>query len=402
MLQGKTIILGVSGSIAAYKAAEIVSGLKKAEAGVKVIMTKGACEFITPLTLQTLSQNPVASELFLAPKNWEVEHIALADEADLFLLAPCTANVIGKLANGIADDLLTSTVMATRAPVFLAPAMNVKMYENPVTQHNLARLKQYGYREIEPEYGVLACGYQGKGRLAKVEDILQAVKSFFRTKEDLKGRTVLITAGATREAIDPVRYLTNRSTGKMGYALAKAAYLRGAEVKLVSGPSALKVPFGVEHIPVESARDMYKAVMAHFPECDLIIKAAAVADYRPVAVACQKVKKKSGIWSLELERNPDILYELGQNKGSRILVGFAAETENLLANAKGKIAKKNLDFIVANDLTVPGAGFGVDTNIVRIIDRSGRVEDYPQMSKFDLAGIILDKAAALLNIDRKN
>jgi len=394
LLQGKTIIVGVTGSIAAYKAAEVVSSLKKEGAIVKVIMTKGATEFISPLTLQTLSQNPVAVEMFTPPQNWEVEHISLADQADAFLLAPATANLIGKIAAGIADDLLTATVMATQAPVLIAPAMNVKMYENPLTQANIVRLAGLGYLFVEPEHGRLACGYEGKGRLAKLDKIIASIKQIIGRKKDLTGYKIMITAGATREPLDPVRFLSNHSTGKMGYALAEAAEQRGAEVVLISGQTNLPSPAGVKLIKIQTAREMHQAVFAHLEEVDIIIKSAAVADFRPKVVAAQKVKKAGAeeVWHLELERNPDILYELGQNKGKRVLIGFAAETNDLLNNAYQKMKKKNLDLIVANDLTLEGAGFAGDTNIVKIINSNQKIEEFPKMKKRELAEKILDKA----------
>jgi len=393
VLAGKTIVLGVTGSIAAYKAAEIISKLKKKRAQVKVIMTRAATEFITPLTLQTLSQNPVGVEQFAEPKSWEVEHISLAELGDIFLLAPASANLIGKLAAGIADDLLTSTIMAAAAPVVIAPAMNVRMYENPITQDNIAKLNRLGYHFIEPAFGMLACGYEGKGRLAEIETIVDQVERILLKNKDLRGIKIVVTAGPTREPVDPVRFLSNRSTGKMGYALAQQAAQRGAEVVLVSGPTSLSAPAGLKIIKVQTAREMRDAVFSHLPDSQVIIKAAAVADFRPKFVFEQKVKKGSELeeWQIELERNPDILYELGQHKGDRVLVGFAAETQDLLNNALAKIKKKNLDLIVANDLTLEGAGFGTDTNIVKIISRTGEVEEPPQMSKAALANKILDK-----------
>ena len=398
MLTGKTVILGVTGSIAAYKAGELISRLRKKNAVVKVIMTEAATKFIAPLTLQTLSQNPVSVEMFTEPKNWEVEHISLSEQGDIFLLAPASANLLGKLASGIADDLLTSTVMATTASVVLAPAMNVKMYENPVTQGNINKLQELGYYFIEPTFGMLACGYEGKGRLAEIDTIVEAVEKILLKNQDLSGKKVLVTAGATREPVDPVRFLSNHSTGKMGFALAQAAQERGAEVILVSGPTFLSCPKGVKQVKVQTAREMRDAVFANLSEIHIVIKAAAVADFRPKFVSEQKIKKGSDseTWTIELERNPDILYELGQNKGKKVLVGFAAETQNLLDNALAKIKKKNLDLIVANDITQLGAGFGVDTNIVKLIDKNGQVEKIPQMSKLALANQILDRVKSLV------
>jgi len=400
VLTGKIVILGVTGSIAAYKAAEIVSKLKEKNAQVKVVMTEGATKFITPLTMQTVSQNRVSLEMFTEPKNWEVEHISLSEQGDIFLLAPATANLIGKLAAGIADDLLTSTIMATTAPVVIAPAMNVKMYENPITQGNIRKLEGLGYQFIEPSFGMLACGYQGKGRLAEVDTVVETVVNVLLRQKDLIGKKILITAGPTRESIDPIRFLSNRSTGKMGFSLAQAARERGAEVVLISGPTPLAPPQGINLVRIQTAREMRDAVFANLEGSHIIIKAAAVADFRPKIVSDQKVKKSndSEIWTIELERNPDILYELGQNKGERVLVGFAAETQELLSNALKKIEKKNLDLIVANDVTQIGAGFGVDTNIVKIIHRNGQVEELPQMDKLHVANEILDRAKAILSL----
>lgn len=394
-MKGKCVVLGVTGGIAAYKAAEIISGLTKADVDVHVIMTEAAQRFITPLTLQTLSRNPVITDMFAEPKSWEVQHIALADRADAFLIAPASANIIGKLANGIADDMLSTTVMATTAPVIMAPAMNVHMYDNPVLQRNCQTLQALGYHFVDPAVGRLACGYEGKGRLAPVEQILEQTFSILRRQADLTGVTVLVTAGATREAIDPVRFITNHSTGKMGYAVAGAAQNRGARVILVSGPTNLPVPPGVEVMAVESAQEMHQAVLSRFPEADVVIKTAAVADYRPKTVSGQKVKKAEGEFHLELVRNPDILRELGQNKGKKILVGFAAETNDLHQYAARKIADKNLDMIVANDVTQPGAGFGTDTNIAAMIFPDGTHLDVPQTSKVHLANLILDQVKVL-------
>jgi len=398
VLSGKTVILGVTGSIAAYKAGELISRLKKKNAQVKVVMTKAATQFITPLTLQTLSQNPVAVELFAEPKNWEVEHISLSEQGDVFLLAPASANLIGKLAGGIADDLLTSTVMATTAPVVLAPAMNVKMYENALVQANISKLTKLGYHFIEPACGRLACGYEGKGRLAEIETIIEQTEKILLRKKDFLGQKILITAGATREPIDPVRFLSNRSTGKMGFSLAEAAIARGAEVVLISGATFLTPPPGVRQVQVQTAREMREAVLANLEGSWIVIKAAAVADFRSKVVARQKVKKGADneTWTLELERNPDILAELGLKKEGRILVGFAAESENLLENALAKIKKKNLDLIVLNDITQAGAGFEVDTNIVKIIDSQGQIEELPQMSKLAVADRILDAVRRIL------
>ena len=394
MFKGKEIILGVTGGIAAYKAVELLRLLTKAGANVHVIMTRSATEFVTPLTFQTLSMNPVSTSLFNLISEQEIGHISLADRADLFIIAPATANVIGKLANGIADDMLTTTVMATRAPVLIAPAMNVNMYQNPIHRQNEAKLKGHGYLFVEPAKGMLACGWEGEGKLQEPSVIFEeGVAALCR--KDLAGEKILITAGPTREEIDPVRYISNHSSGKMGYAIAVAARRRGAQVTLVTGPTCLSEPFGVETVQVTSARDMRQAVMERSTESTIIIKAAAVADYRPASRAEMKVKKGDAAITLALERNPDILAELGEIKGSRILVGFAAETEDLVGNAGKKLAGKNLDMVVANDISLAGAGFNVDTNIVKLLFADGKVEDLPLMGKQELADIILDRASGL-------
>jgi phosphopantothenoylcysteine decarboxylase/phosphopantothenate--cysteine ligase len=397
VLRGKVIILGICGGIAAYKMAEVVSRLKKMGAEVHVIMTRSATEFITPLTLGTLSQNAVAIEMFWQTGDPHIQHIELAQQADLMLIAPATANMVGKIANGIADDLLSTTVMAATIPVMLVPSMNVHMYENLVLQSNLDKLRHIGYRIIEPSAGYLACGDTGKGRLPEPEEIVQEIVEFLSQKQDLVGRTIMVTAGATRESLDPVRFLSNRSTGKMGYRVAEAARDRGARVILISAPTHLNTPFGVEMVAVNSARDMYAAVLEYFPLCDAVIKTAAVADYRPRVQVDQKIKKDAGGFVLELERNPDILYELGQRKEHQILVGFAAETHNLDEYARQKISKKKLDFIVANDVTREGAGFGTETNIVNLVFPDGKVRYLPQMSKAEVAEHILDELAVLLD-----
>lgn len=391
MLAGKKIVLGVTGGIAAYKAVEITSRLRKAGAAVHVVMTEGATKFVTPLTFREISGNPVVHTMWEEPKTWNVEHIALANWADCFLIAPATANVIGKIANGIADDMLTTTVMATTAPVVIAPAMNTNMYLNPITVDNINKLRSHGCHVIEPATGMLACGIEGPGRLPEPAFIVEALQDMFRKKTDLKGRKVLITAGGTREPIDPVRYIGNRSSGKMGYALAEAAARRGADVVLVSGPVSLQPPPGVKVIAVETAEQMRQAVLAEFSNSDIVIKAAAVADYRVVNQSEQKIKKSAANLTLELEKNPDILAELGQLKQHQILVGFAAETENLLIHGADKLRRKNADMIVANDVTLPGAGFHSDTNIVKLLYKNGQVDELPQMAKGEVAQIILDK-----------
>lgn len=396
MLRGKNIVLGVTGGIAAYKAVEVVSRLKKAGAAVHVIMTEGATKFVTPLTFRELSANPVAVHMWEEPKTWNVEHIALATLADIFLIAPATANIIGKIANGIADDMLSTTVMATKAPVVIAPAMNTNMYLNPITQQNITKLASLGYRFIEPATGMLACGVEGPGRLAEPSTIVEYVGNLFNRNCSLQGKKVLITAGGTREPLDPVRYIGNRSSGKMGYALAGAAAARGAEVLLVSGPTNLPAPQGVTVIPVESAQQMRDAVLAQYHDADIVIKAAAVADYRCVKQAEHKIKKNDENLTITLEKNPDILAELGRLKTKQILVGFAAETEQLVAYATEKLNRKNADMIVANNVMLPDAGFNTDTNIVKLLYRDGRIEDLPKMEKTKLAGIILDRICSLM------
>ncbi|WP_422448235.1 bifunctional phosphopantothenoylcysteine decarboxylase/phosphopantothenate--cysteine ligase CoaBC [Thermoanaerobacterium sp. DL9XJH110] len=398
MLNDKFITMGVTGSIAAYKAVELVRLLKKKGADVQVIMTKSACEFIKPLTFQVVSRNPVITDMFEKPYYWEVEHVALADKADLFLVAPATANIIAKIAAGIADDMLSSTILATRAKVLIVPAMNVHMYENPVTQKNISYLRSLGFEIMEPAEGALACGYAGKGRFPEPGEILKRIEALMGKRRDFHNKKILVTAGPTREPIDPVRYISNRSSGKMGYALAEAAVLRGGNVVLVSGPTNLEPPAGLyKFIPVETAREMQKAVLENFSWADVIIKAAAVADYRPKNYSTEKIKKRDGETNLELVKNPDILQELGEKKTTQVLIGFAAETEDLEENAVKKLNNKKLDFIVVNDVTQEGAGFGSDTNIVKIIHRDGRVEAFPRMSKKDVADIILDRALCYMS-----
>ena len=397
MLKDKTVVIGVSGGIAVYKSLDVISRLRKLGINVHVVMTKSATEFVTPLSFQSLSQNYVVCDMFEEPKTWDVEHISLAKKADVFLIAPATANVIGKMANGIADDMLTTTVMATKGKVLIAPAMNTNMYENPVVQRNINILKELGYNFIEPESGRLACGDTGKGKLASPETIVDDVVKLLSVKEDLKGQSIIITAGPTVESIDPMRYITNRSTGKMGYSIAKKAIERGADVTLVTGPTNLTPPQNLKKlIKVESAEDMYNAVKENLDENQVVIKSAAVADYKPKIYSDRKIKKSDDDLVITLDRNRDIAYEIGKVKNDKILVGFAAETNDLIENAKGKIKKKNLDFIVANDLTKEGAGFGVDTNIVKIIDKDGKITEYPKMKKEEVADVILDKVKSLL------
>ncbi|MBT0662837.1 bifunctional phosphopantothenoylcysteine decarboxylase/phosphopantothenate--cysteine ligase CoaBC [Geobacter pelophilus] len=394
MLKGKIVILGVTGGIAAYKAVELLRLLTKAGAVVHVIMTKAATEFVAPLTFQTLSGNPVHLELFNLISEQEIGHISLADRADLFLVAPATANFIGKVANGIADDLLTTTIMATKAPVLIAPAMNCNMFDNPIYQENEQKLRSSGYRFVDPVTGQLACGWEGKGKMQEPVVICEAAIALL-ARQDLAGETVLVTAGPTREEIDPVRFVSNHSSGKMGYAIARAARRRGAKVILVSGPVCLESPYGVETVRVKTAVEMRDAVMSRVAEAGIVVKSAAVADYRPVKRAGSKIKKSDGALSIELEKNPDILAEIGQSKQGAIVVGFAAETDDLLANAGKKLEKKNLDMIVANDIGEPGAGFDLDTNIVRILYRDGRVEEPGIMSKDNLADFIIDRILLL-------
>ena len=396
-MEKKTVVIGVCGGIAAYKACDIVSKLKKLDVEVHVIMTKSACEFVVPMTFQTLSQNFAITDMFEEPKTWDVEHISLAKKADTFLIVPATANVIGKIAGGIADDMLTTTVMATKAPVIIAPAMNTNMYENPIVQDNIEKLKRYGYKFVEPASGRLACGDLGKGKLADVDDIVHEVYVSLFGSDDLKGMKITVTAGPTVEDIDPVRYLTNRSSGKMGYSIAKRAIMRGADVTLISGPTSLEIPRGVhKFVQTSSAESLYNDVNDNFEDCDVLIQSAAVADYKPKNYSKKKVKKKEGDLSIELARTKDVAKEMGKIKADKVLVGFAAETNDLLQNAQRKIESKNLDFIVANDLTKEGAGFNTDTNIVKIIDADGNMEDYPKMSKEDVADIILDKVKGII------
>ena len=388
------IVLGVTGGIACYKAVELVRLLVKTGYRVQVIMTRGALEFVTPLSFQTVSGNPVATEIFNLTQESEIGHINLADSADLFLIAPATANVIGKIAGGIADDLLTTVLMATQAPVLIAPAMNVHMYENPILQENLRKLRRIGYHVMEPAEGFLACGYEGKGRLPDAEKIVEAVEGVLK-KKDLVGERLLITAGPSREPLDPVRYISNRSSGKMGYALARAAVRRGAEVTLVSGPTALECPAGARVIPVTTAAEMRDAVLKEFAQCTAIVMAAAVADYRPVMIAERKMKRGKEPVDLRLEPNPDILKELGEKKDGKVLIGFAAETEELTANAEKKLRAKNLDMIVANNVAEAGSGFDGDTNIATILDHTGAKRSLPLMSKDELADSIYDHFLAL-------
>ena len=393
MLQGKKILLGVTGGIAAYKAVEVVSRLRKAGAEVRVVMTREATEFVTELTFREISGNPVTVDMWAPVQHWNVAHIALADWADAVLIAPATANIIAKAALGVADDMLATTLLAVTAPTFFAPAMNSNMYMHPATQHNINVLIERGVHIIPPGAGKLACGAEGPGRLAEPADIVAALESFFVESAQLFGIKVLVTAAGTIEPIDPVRYIGNRSSGRMGYALAEEAVARGADVVLVSGPSALTPPKGLQSfISVETAAEMRDAVLREAEDSRIVIKAAAVADYHPKTVSNQKIKKKDEELSIILEKNPDILKELGQRKhDGQILVGFAAETQNLLQYAREKIEKKNLDFIVANDVTKPGAGFNTATNIIKLLTKDGGVEELPLMTKRELAKRIFDR-----------
>jgi phosphopantothenoylcysteine decarboxylase/phosphopantothenate--cysteine ligase len=390
MMQGKRIILGVTGGIAAYKAAELVRELVRRGAIVRVVMTDHACEFVRPLTFETLSGNTVATDLFRLTGDHEIDHIALADFAELVVIAPATANIIGKLAAGIADDLLTTVMLATTVPVLMCPAMNAKMYASAVVRENMARLIARGYAVLEPGYGELACRTEGQGRLPEVPEIAEEIESLLSPK-NLQGEHILVTAGPTQEPFDPVRYITNHSSGKMGYALAVIARRRGAAVTLISGPTELPAPRGVRFVQVQTALAMRDSVLDHLKEATVVIKAAAVADYRPTVCQTTKIKKSAERMTVRLERNPDIIAAIGKRKGNRIVVGFAMESDHLLENARAKLMDKRMDFIVANDLTTPGAGFRTDTNIIRILDREGGDETFPLMDKLDAAGVILDR-----------
>lgn len=395
MLKGKTVLLGVSGSIAAYKTAYLASALKKLNADVHVLMTRNATNFINPITFETLTGNKCLVDTFDRNFEFSVEHVSLAKQADVVMIAPASANVIGKLAHGIADDMLTTTVMACKCQKIIAPAMNTNMFENPVVQDNLQILRNYGYEVISPATGYLACGDTGAGKMPEPELLLEYILQEIAFEKDMDGLKVLVTAGPTREAVDPVRYITNHSTGKMGYAIARTCVRRGADVTLVSGPSALKPPEFVNVISVKSAKDMFDAVTGIAKEQDIIIKAAAVADYRPKHVSTEKVKKQDGTLTLEMERTDDILAYLGEHKREgQFLCGFAMETENLLENSRKKLAKKHLDMVVANSLRVQGAGFGGDTNVVTIITDNEEVS-LGKMSKEETASHILDKILEL-------
>ena len=391
MLKGKTVLLGVTGGIAAYKIANLASALVKLHADVNVIMTQNATNFINPITFESLTGNKCIVDTFDRNFKFKVEHIALAELADVFMIAPASANVIGKIANGIADDMLTTTFMACKKKKILAPAMNTNMYENPIVQDNIKKLKDYGMEIIEPATGYLACGTTGSGKLPDEKILLEYILREVAYEKDLSGKTVLVTAGPTREAVDPVRFISNQSTGKMGYAIARCASLRGARVILVSGPVSIEPPLFAELVPVVSAEDMYNAVMKYKDDADIIIKSAAVADYTPVTASSEKIKKQDGDMRIELKRTRDILKELGQSRReNQFICGFAMETENLIENAVKKLESKNVDMIVANSLKTEGAGFGTDTNVVTFITKDGKTE-LPLMSKIDVAMKILDK-----------
>ncbi|SCG83513.1 bifunctional phosphopantothenoylcysteine decarboxylase/phosphopantothenate synthase [Proteiniborus sp. DW1] len=396
MFSGKNIVMGVTGGIAVYKAVDVVSRLKKLNANVDVIMTKSATEFVTPLTFQSISQNPVTVDMFNEPKQWDIQHISLAKKADLFIIAPATANIIGKVANGIADDMLSTTIMATRAKVVFAPAMNTNMYNNVIFKENMNKLKSLGYEFINPGSGRLACGDIGEGKMAEPIDIIDYLTNLFANNQ-LKGKKFIITAGPTIEPLDPVRYMTNYSSGKMGFALAKVAQQRGAEVILITGPVNLEPPIGVKLIKVNTTREMLNAIEKHFDDCQVLIKAAAPLDYRPVTVSGHKIKKEKDEIEFKFIKNPDIAAHFGKIKKNQIIVGFAAETENIIDNALKKIDKKNLDFIVANNVLTENAGFKSDNNIVTIIDKNGAKADYPMMKKEDVAKVIIDKVIEMLN-----
>lgn len=398
MFKDKNILIGVTGGIAIYKTLDLISKLKKENANVEVIMTKGATEFITPLSFQTMSQSRVHFDMFGLVDEMQVEHISLAKKADVILVAPATANTIGKIANGIADNLLTTVIMATTKKVVFAPAMNTQMYKNIILQNNISKLKELGYEFISPGEGRLACGDEGAGKMAEPVQIIEYLKRFF-TPKDLIGKKIIVTAGPTQEALDPVRYITNRSSGKMGYAIAEEAYNRGAEVTLISGPSNLSIPDGIKLESVRTTQEMLQKIDEYFSNADVLIKAAAPADFKPSHISNRKIKKEDGEEKIivEFEKTPDIAAYFGAKKrNGQIIVGFAAETEELIENALKKIEKKNLDFIVANDITIPGAGFEIDTNIASIIYKNGKIETFPIMQKTDLAHIIIDKVKEII------
>ena len=390
MKDKKCVVVGVSGGVAVYKALDVISRLRKKDVEVHVIMTKSATEFVTPLSFQSLSQNMVITDMFAEPKAWEIQHISLAKKADLMLIVPATANIIGKVANGIADDMLSTTIMATKAPVVFCPAMNTNMYENPIVQRNISLLKELGYEFIEPASGRLACGDEGKGKLQDTEIIAEETLRRLHSTNDLVGKKVVVTAGPTMVPIDPVRILTNRSSGKMGYSIAEEARDRGAEVVLISGPTSLRKPNGIKVIDIKTNEDMFNAIKNEFEDADIVIKSAAVADYKAKNYSSEKIKKTGDDLNLIFERDRDILKTLGDMKENQILVGFAAESSNLKENAKGKLERKNLDYIVANDISKPETGFASDENKVTIISKSGEEVSLEKMSKREVAKNIFD------------
>ena len=394
MLENRHIVVGICGGIAAFKAAGLVSQLRQRGADVHCIMTEHAAKLVTPITFGELSGNDVTVDMFANINKWDVEHIALAKLADLFVVAPATADIIGKVANGIADDMLSTTIMATKAKVLFVPSMNTNMYENPIVQENIEKLKNFGYEFVEPESGHLACNTTGKGRFPKLETIFDAIEKCLYGKGLLKGKKIIISAGGTQENIDPVRYISNRSSGRMGYAIARAAAMEDADVTLVSCTTALPVPAGVNIIYVHDARELDKAMNSCFDTCDAAVMAAAVSDYRPKIQATQKIKKEAhDSLTIELTQNPDILFGLGQKKKNQFLVGFAAETNDVIEHGKEKLKRKNLDMLVANDVAMPGAGFNVPTNIASLLYKDGTMEQYPKMTKEELGHIIVEKIA---------
>jgi phosphopantothenoylcysteine decarboxylase/phosphopantothenate--cysteine ligase len=394
MLKNKTVVLGVTGSIAAYKAVDLASKLTQAGANVDVVMTKAAAEFIAPMSFRSITHRPVVTEMFDMSSEFSAEHVGLAERADIVVIAPATACIIAKLAAGISDDILSCTVLATTAPLLIAPSMNVNMYQNPITQDNLSKLRQRGFSVVGPASGTLACGDVGSGRLADVEQILAAIQQILGKSNDLAGKRIVVTAGGTREPIDPIRYISNRSSGKMGYALAEAARDRGASVVLITAPTALPAPLGMEVTRVESALQMREEVLKSVTRADALIMAAAVADYRPTIPLESKLKREAPTLQLELTKTPDIL---GEVKGSLLKIGFAAESENLVENARRKLDEKHLNLIAANDVTMPGSGFDVDTNKVTLLDREGNMERLPLLPKSEVAQRILDKVLELMS-----
>ena len=386
----KCVVIGVTGGIAVYKALDVISALRKKDIEVHVIMTESASKFVNPLTFQSISQNMVVTDMFAEPKAWEIQHNSLAQKADLMLIAPATANIIGKVANGISDDMLSTTVMACNKPVIISPAMNTKMYNNPILQDNLDKLRRFGYEIVEPANGHLACGTSGAGKMPSEEVLVAHLERVIAKEKDLKGKKVLVTAGPTIEAIDPVRYISNHSSGKMGYAIAKMAMLRGADVTLVTGKTAIDPPMFVDVVPIVSAQDMYDAVISRSDEQDIIIKSAAVADYTPANVSDHKVKKKDGDMAIELVRTKDILKTLGENKKEgQFLCGFSMETQNMLENSRAKLEKKKIDMIAANNLKEQGAGFNTDTNVITLITKDEE-KQLPKMTKEEVADALLD------------